>query len=307
MPLRPLGLGELLDGALTTIRTHPRLVLGTAAVVAVVGQVLGLIATLGAGDELGALLADTQNGSVPSPEEVGALVGSVGGVGAVGLLVQVASTTVLTGLLMVVLGRAVLGAPVEAADCWRAARTRLPGLLAVVVLGLLAVLLLLVVCALPALVVGFAGGGVAPTVVLGLLGLIVAVLGTVAVSTLIALAPPVYVLEGVGVAAAFRRSVRLVGGRFWPVLGILVLAGLITAVVAGIIGIPFSAGGGLLAGGGADANPYTFLPLLLQAVGSVVALTLTAPFQAAVTGLLYVDVRMRREGFDIELQRAAAR
>ena len=38
-------------------------------------------------------------------------------------------------------------------------------------------------------------------------------------------------------------------------------------------------------------------------MGSVVAY----PFLASVTALLYVDLRMRREGLDVELHRAAAR
>src|SRR5205814_3959442 len=36
VPLRPLGVGELLDGAFTAIRRHPRTLLGMAAVVMVV-------------------------------------------------------------------------------------------------------------------------------------------------------------------------------------------------------------------------------------------------------------------------------
>ena len=40
MPLRPLALGELLDGAYQYIRAHPRVVLGISAVVAVVTVLL---------------------------------------------------------------------------------------------------------------------------------------------------------------------------------------------------------------------------------------------------------------------------
>lgn len=35
IPLRPLGLGEILDGAISTIRAHWRVVLGMSAVIAV--------------------------------------------------------------------------------------------------------------------------------------------------------------------------------------------------------------------------------------------------------------------------------
>src|SRR5690625_3212331 len=43
IPLRPLGVGELLDGAITTIRKNPAATLGISAVVAVVTQVLSEI------------------------------------------------------------------------------------------------------------------------------------------------------------------------------------------------------------------------------------------------------------------------
>src|ERR687896_500893 len=53
-----------------------------------------------------------------------------------------------------------------------------------------------------------------------------------------------------------------------------------------------------------------FLQLILDTAGRIVSWTLTIPFDAGVIALLYVDRRMRREGFDLELQtrdEAAAR
>jgi hypothetical protein len=49
-----------------------------------------------------------------------------------------------------------------------------------------------------------------------------------------------------------------------------------------------------------------FSPLghVISALGALIASTITTPFQAGVTGLLYFDQRMRREGLDITLQRA---
>src|ERR671918_262293 len=42
IPLRPLGVGEILDGAVTTIRRNPGPMLGLSAIVAIVTQLLGL-------------------------------------------------------------------------------------------------------------------------------------------------------------------------------------------------------------------------------------------------------------------------
>jgi hypothetical protein len=45
--------------------------------------------------------------------------------------------------------------------------------------------------------------------------------------------------------------------------------------------------------------------LVITNVGSVLASTVTAPFTAALTALLYIDLRIRREGLDVALARAA--
>lgn len=308
VPLRPLALGELLDGSLSTIRAHPRLVLGTAAVLAVISELLQLPVRLALGDVFAPFL-DTTSGTLPSTAQLSSAVAGISAVGGISGVINLLVTTVLTGLLMVVVGRSVLGAPVQAADCWRAARERLLGLLGVVVLSALVGVVVTAVCAVPALLAVLAGAGLGVVLGLGVLGLLVALVALVAVSTLLSLAAPAYVLEGVGVVAALRRSLALARPRFWPVLGTLVVTWLIVTVVAGILSVPFSLLSGLVTGvsaaGTGQANPFGLVPQLFTSLGTIIALALTAPFQAGVTGLLYVDQRMRREGFDIELRRAA--
>ena len=45
--------------------------------------------------------------------------------------------------------------------------------------------------------------------------------------------------------------------------------------------------------------------LVITAIGSVIALTVTMPISAGVAVLLYIDQRIRREALDLELARAA--
>ncbi|MCD2187559.1 hypothetical protein [Actinomycetospora soli] len=302
VPLRPLALGEVLDGAFQYIRAHPRVVLGVSAVVAVITTLIQAPFQATYGQSLEPFLVPS-GGAQP---DLGALAGILGGASAllgVSAVVGLLANTVLTGLLVVVLSRSVLGAPVDARECWNAARPRLPGLLGVVVLVALVTLLALAVCLAPAGIAALVGAtGLA--VGLAALGLLVGGVAAVVVSVLLSLAAPAYVLEGIGVTAALSRSRALVTGRFWPVLGILLLATIIVSIVAGLVGVPF----GLVATGVASAtgtSPYSLLPLLVSSIGTVIGAALTSPFQAGVTGLLYIDQRMRREGFDIELQRAA--
>jgi hypothetical protein len=303
VPLRPLGVGEVLDGAISTIRAHPKVVLGVSAVVAVISQLVQVplqLVLVGGATDLGAN---------PDLDRITGLVAGAAAGGLLGGLITLVATAVLTGILMVVISRSVLGAPVDAGETWRAARPRVPGLIGLVLLLALIGVLILAVGVVPGLLLLLVSE-VAGAIVIGV-GLLVAIVVLVWVSVSLTLAAPAYVLEGVGVTEALRRSWRLVKGRFWPVFGIQLLAAVIASVLAGIISVPFTVGASLLtastAATGAAPSAAASLPgLLISAVGGIIALTITAPFQSGVTGLLYVDQRMRSEGFDIELQRAAA-
>jgi hypothetical protein len=301
VPLRPLGLGEILDGALQYIRAHPRVVLGASAVVAVISQVVQVVLQL--------LFASsaTDIGGSPDLAQVTGLLAGIGVAGLLGIVVTVVAAAVLTGVLMVVISRAVLGAPVDPGEVWRAAKPRVAGVLGVAVLVALINIGILAVALIPgALLLAL---DTATGAVVMLLGLLAAIVVLVWINVMLLLAPPAYVLEGVGVVDSLRRSWSLVTGRFWPVFGIQLLGGLITFAVALVITLPFQAIGGALgyaAGNGGDPTGTTLPVLLVVAVGGIIATTLTTPFQSGVTGLLYVDQRMRREGFDIELQRSVA-
>ena len=90
-------------------------------------------------------------------------------------------------------------------------------------------------------------------------------------------------------------------------LGISLLASIITTFVSAIIATPFQfASGGLTAfSSPTAAYDPTLLALMVGAIGSVLGSMITLPFSAAITVLLYVDLRIRKEALDIELARAA--
>jgi hypothetical protein len=149
---------------------------------------------------------------------------------------------------------------------WRASlRFALPRLLALLAVGLLTGLL--VVVGLAALLVGAIYAGVA-----------------------LAVAAPALLGEGLGPVRALRRSRQLVAGRFWPVLGLLAVTFVLTALV------------GLLVGGGfvllADLADSDAAAAVLVAAGEALAALVPAPFAAAVAVVLYVDLRVR-EGDDL--------
>jgi hypothetical protein len=118
--------------------------------------------------------------------------------------------------------------------------------------------------------------------------------------------PSVIMVEQAGLLAAVARSFRLTRGVFWRVLGILILTSIIAGFVSALVQAPFSFIGGVLAGfTGAGTGEVSLTSLVLGAIGQAIGTMISIPFVACVTTLLYLDIRMRREGLHIEMARAA--
>lgn len=111
-------------------------------------------------------------------------------------------------------------------------------------------------------------------------GLLLLIAPGVYLLTIWALIAPVIVLEQKGVLDAFGRSRELVSGRFWTVLGIVLVAGILAAVANGIVTAVLS-----------------FLPLFLQYwIGGAIASAVAVPFLALAITLTYFTLRREKEG-----------
>lgn len=306
VPLRPLGLGELYDGAFQAIRRNPRTMLGAAAAVITVLALIDVVLQLALA---GSLTAFFDESASPNPD-LDVLVGALGGLGVYTLvsgLLQLLGISLITGMLILVVSRAVLGQRMSLGELWTAVRGRLLALVVVNVIVFLACFAAVVVpSALGALGLFVADWVGALLIVLGLLvGIALAIYLAVRLS----MAIPVLVLEEASIGTSLGRSWGLVRGSFWRVTGILALTGLISGITSLIISAPFAlVGGGLGVFAGGDplaAAGLTPVQLVVNALGGIIANTIVYPFTAAVTALLYIDLRMRREGLDVELARAA--
>jgi hypothetical protein len=222
--------------------------------------------------------------------------------------ITLVATLLLTGMLTVVLSRAVLGQDIDAKQAWAEARPRLLSLIGVTVLVFLVEVGVGIALIGPGVAIAAAGGsgvGVGLALVVGIPLYCVAALY---LYVAFALAPAVVVLEKQSVVASLRRSRRLVTGAWWRTFGILLLVNIIAGIVGNIFqGIflfaAYIAGG---AGSGfSNFNPYELAPLIITGIGAIVGAAITWPFTAVASALLYVDRRMRREGLDLELARAA--
>ncbi|MFH9734469.1 glycerophosphoryl diester phosphodiesterase membrane domain-containing protein [Streptomyces sp. NPDC017260] len=306
IPLRPLGVGEILDGAVSTMRTYWRTVLGISLTVAVFTEIIVVLLQ-------GLVLDDTGTEALNDPDatlsELGDALAETTISSGVILLISLIGTVLATALLTTVTSRAVLGRPVAIGEAWRDARPQVPKLFGLIVLLLLIVAGIVTVGMAPGLLVAAAGGGDAG-VALTVLGVLAA--GVVAVWLMVrfSLASAALMLEKQGVKKAMSRSGKLVRGSWWRVFGIQLLATIIAYVITSIIIIPFTflaaALGGDGVGGfleGTGGLGWTFL--IVSGIGSVIGSMITFPITAGVTVLLYIDQRIRREALDLELARAA--
>jgi hypothetical protein len=106
---------------------------------------------------------------------------------------------------------------------------------------------------------------------------------------------PVVLTEGVRGTKALGRSFNLVQGRWWPVFAVLLLAFVLASVVSGVVG------GAVAAVSFTDLGQNVFLTQVLNAIAGTVGSVVVTPFQAAVVAVLYFDLRVRKEGFDLQL------
>ena len=301
VPLRPLGLSEILDGAVALVRSHWRVAFGVAAAVMFVSQLLQLVL-------LGSLTRDAQNSLAGSDEldEIGSALGDVLAVTGGAALIEFAAGIVLTGILTAIVGKAVLGRPVQLGDEWRDVRPRLLPLVGASLLSLVLVLAAFLLPLVPGFLVLLAGSeGLAAFLLV--VGVLAGIPLAAFVYVTLGLAAPALVLEKIGVRPALRRSRTLVRGSWWRVFGILALTAVIAYFIRQVLVTPFALIGAF--------NPLTFdlesaaeLTLtqqLAMAIGNVLAGTVVTPFTAGVTALLYIDRRMRAEGLDVALQQSA--
>jgi len=299
IPLRPLTLSDIFNGAFAYIRANPKATLGLTTVVVVATQIIALLLQVGP-------LAFTDRLNPLGVEEdasVEAILASSAS-GIAGALATALSGILLSGMLTVVIGRAVFGAGITIGEAWQRLKGRLLALILFAILEGVGVILLILVGVIVIAVVAAAANGVA-AVIVGIpvvLGLIAALAYLL---TMLSFTPPLIVLERLGVFPSIGRSFALVKNDFWRVLGIRLLGALVAAVIASAVAVPFSIGGQLMLVDAAS-TALVLVGLIIVAIGSAIGQIITAPFNAGVVVLLYTDRRIRAEAFDLVLRTGAA-
>ena len=307
IPLRPLGVGEILDGAVSSMRTHWRTVLSISLTVALVIEIIVVLLQGMVLDNF----TDTSALGDPSAtleEQTRAMRDVMLNSGVI-LLVTLAGTLTVTALLAPATSRAVLGKPVTLGATWRDIRPQLHRLVGLVLLLVLGAVAVVAACLLPGTLVSATGNADAGSGLkaLGSLGAMILVLWLL---IRFALASPALMLEKQGVRKALGRSAKLVRTSWWRIFGIQLLTLVISNIVAMIVVVPFALVGAALSDGGVrglldGSGHYGWTYLIVSGIGSVIGSMITFPIVAGVAVLLYIDQRIRREALDLDLARAA--
>lgn len=286
VPIRPLNLADVLDGAFKLFVANWRTIVLAAGVFLVPVQLVSAYLQR----DLPGLMDMVDAMSDP------AAVGPFTGMGNFTVLLAVAEALLVyplvTGVVAAVAGASYLGHHVEVGDALRAGLLRWWSLVGAWLLLLLASVLPLVVAGLVTAAAGAAGAPVPLVVVLGILLVVAAILAVVAIGTLFAAAVPAIAIERLGAVAGLRRSAGLLRPRLLPAVGTVVVAALLVSVLSMALGgIPQFAG--LLVG-----DPFGWI---LLAAGYIASSLVTTPLLAIVWTLLYFDGRVRHEALDLQL------
>ncbi len=261
--LRPLRVGEILDASIKVYLSNARTLMGLTAVVVVPFQILYAIVLL----SVVSSASEVPHGftsfvSAQHATDSAATSGAKTVLLFAGLIVDLLSTAACVKAI----SDAYLDQPVDLGSSLRFAARRLGALAWMAILMWVLLTLAFIALVIPGIWL-YAAWSVAT---------------------------PALLIEGVRGQRALGRSRELVRGRWWPVAGVLVVAEVMTALVSGAItGVLLAI---VLTGGGS-----ALYAVVVVSLAGVVAGILTRPFQAAVATVLYYDLRVRREGYDVQL------
>lgn len=272
LELRPLTIGEILDASFKLFTANLRKLLPLAAVILVPIGILQLVLTAQLGTDfsfLDAAVTDT-----PNPDVLLAPLGRVLGLAAATAILS------LVGSLLVQAGAIRLYA-----DLYQGRETSWQESLS---FGVSRFGPVLVASLLAALGVG--------------VGLLFYLVPGVWLYVSWWVAIPALLVERLGPIQALGRSFGLVRRRFWATAGAAALTFLIVYVVQQIIGTLVSVAV-LVPTFGADA-PNLGPALAISSAAQTVVNLFTVPFLAAAATVVYFELRVRNEGYDLEVMAA---
>ncbi|MDN4481022.1 hypothetical protein [Demequina muriae] len=300
IPLRPLSFGDFLTVPFKAMRFNRTVILGAPLLFTLVSTILMLVA-------LWMVFTDPQLGLLNTTPTFSGISSRTIAMIVVSVLMMLLADVFSSSIIAPGVARAVLGERIGIPLAWRQVRRRLGSLLLLYVASSAAYTVLLLVAFSPLLVSLAAGDpsgvAIALTVVLFLLVMIpagfVLTLGQ-------GIARSMIVLEGISMVAALKRLTRLIRGRFWWSILILFVTAILINIVSSVLQYAGQFGA-ILVSLVAPENMVVLMVAFFVVYGLsyVISLVLVYSYLGSMFALLYIDLRMRHEGFDLDLARAA--
>ena len=304
IPLRPLMFGEILDGSFQTIRRNPQAMLGAALLAQTLAAVVTAVVTAfsaNPGESPGTWMQ-----GLSRQEMVAVGLGFGGGI----LLFSIVTffiSAVLQGAMVVPVARSVLNRRTPFRQMWALAKSRAGALIRMATLLLLGGIIVVMIFA--AFAVGLVSS-IGSTAALTLIPLGLALFALLLwIYIKLMVAPAAIVIEELGARDGLRRSWELTRGSWWRILGITLVVGIMVGVIAQVVMIPISLLPAFFMGVVSPHGGVQQAIAMAVAVGvgtAIVSALVSAvgyAFQTSVMALLYMDLRMRKDGLDIALLR----
>jgi hypothetical protein len=284
--LRPLGVGDIVDRVFALYRARPLPFLAIAAVpylllVLVITGVALAFASSFIG--IATIVDQVASGAAPDPALILPAIGSLVVFAFIVVIAAVVILSAQSAALVAAMGKGYLGKPITIGEAFREGLRAAPtlivaGLLVFIALIVLWVVLILI-AALSNQALVFAAASLA------------AIVGTVYIFSSTLVVPVVATIERVGPIQAIRRSWSLSTGNRWRIIGLQLLLIILNGVINGLLSAVFVTA--LIS----DVTART----IAQQIANVVATVAWAPVQWGTFAILYYDLRVRREAFDLQL------
>jgi uncharacterized membrane protein len=287
LDIRQRTVGEMLDASIKLMKGNFRTLVPFAAAVVLPFQVISALVTSSVSPSVSETLtkwSDAQKaakeGTVTFPKFTSAQIGAT----SVGFVLSFLSIYFLQAALTSFIGQLILDGKVDRKIALRIAARRGPVLLFSSILFGLFCGLIIAVSTLSLIVLKG----------LGIIVLLAAVVAVLWLALRVSVANPPIVLETSGPIQALRRSFHLTKGHAWRAFRVLLVGAVVTVFIGGAVNGVINA---VLSGlGGANAA----FEFMWAAIAGTISTAITAPLSAALTVLFYFDLRVRKEGFDLE-------
>ena len=287
--LRPLGVGDVLDRTFTVYRSKPLVFIGLSAIWYLLLVLVFVV--LAVAIFAGALAAFARQATTPSPEQIaGAAVGIIGFV-LVAIVVAIIAISAQSASLVHAASRRYLAKDVAIGESFRAGLSASGRLF---IAGVLVFLAIVGVWAVLLIVAAITNQGLA-----FFLAILAAIVATAYLGCSWLVAPVIVVVEKMGPIAALGRAWGLSGGNRWRIFGIQVLLFILNLVLSLLIGGLF---GGLVAAGAQGGTPGQLgVTSIVQSIVNLASTIIWAPVEWIAFTVLYYDLRVRKEAFDLQL------